>query len=108
MREQQRHALRRERLDDILVDVGVRHVGRQDGDDGGVGDGVLQLGRGQAVVIGLFVARAALAHAHDDVGAGIAQVLGVGAALAAIADDGDALTLQAVGGNVVIGIDFHG
>ncbi len=107
MREQQGAALGGERRDDVLVDVGMAHVRRQDGDDRRVCNRVLDFRRGETVVIGLFIARAALADADDDVGAGIAQVLGMGTALAAVADDGDAFTLQAVGRNVVIGIDFH-
>jgi hypothetical protein len=38
----------------------------------------------------LTVKPSAFALAYDDVGAGVAQVEGVGAALAAVADDGDA------------------
>ncbi len=107
VREQQGHALGGERLDDVLVDFGVAHIRGQDGDDGGVSDRVLDFGGLQAVMGGLVIAGTALADADDDVSAGIAEVLGMGAALAAVTDDGDTFTLQAVGRNVVIGIDLH-
>src|SRR5690606_6174873 len=48
-----------------------------------------------------------LAHAGDDVIAAVAQVLRVGAALAAIADNGDALALEGGAAHFVVGIDLH-
>ena len=52
----------------------------------------------QAVGLRLVPARAALAHADHDVEAGVMQVERMGAALAAVAEDGDAVAFQCVDG----------
>jgi hypothetical protein len=52
-----------------------------------------------------FPALAALADADDHVEAGVLQVLGMGPALRAIADDGDALAGDGAGADVVVGVD---
>jgi hypothetical protein len=50
---------------------------------------------------------AAFAHAGDDVVAAVAQVLRMRAALAAIAEHGDARVLEAPSAHIVVGINFH-
>jgi len=59
------------------------------------------------VFLGQFVVGAAGALAHHNLDAGIAQVLGVGVALAAVTDDGDGFILQEIKVGILIVINFH-
>lgn len=54
-----------------------------------------------------WIVRAAGTLSHDDVDAGVAKVLGVGVALAAIADDGHGFVLQQAQIRIRIIINFH-
>src|SRR5690606_32597745 len=106
--EQQGGARLGVRLDDVAIDLVLDHVGGQGGDDVGAANGLGRLGRGQAVLGRMLPACAALANADDHVVAGILQVLGVGAALRAIADDGDALAGDGARLDVFVGVDGDG
>ncbi len=97
VREQQRAARAQLLSDRLHVDLGLLHVGREQRDEVGLGSGGGALGDAQPVSLGLVPARPALARADHDVEAGVAQVQRVGAALAAVADDGDSLPLEGVG-----------
>jgi len=81
-------------LDLVVVDAALVLVGREDHDDvgpcGGVGDGLdleavlLRLGRGLRAIL----------QRDGDLDARVTQVLRVGVALRAVADDGDLLALD--------------
>ena len=78
----------------VAVDAALVLVGREDHDDvgplGGVGDG-LDL---EALLLGLLGRLRAVLEGDDDLDARVAQVLGVGVALRAVADDRDLLALD--------------
>jgi len=96
--EQQAGAGLHVRADRLLVDLLLDHVRGQDRDQVGV---LHRLGRRldhEAVGLGLGLGRAARAQADDHVEAGVAQVQRMRAALAAIADDRDALDEGGSGG----------
>ena len=87
--EHERLARGHMRGDLIVVEVGLYMIGDEDHDHVGRLGGV---GRGeylQAGGLGLGDALAAGGQADDDIDSGIAEVEGVGVALAAVADDGD-------------------
>ena len=110
VREHQRRALLHVRRELVAVDVGLQLVRRQHHDDVGPFRG---LGDRQHLDAGSFSALAAEAEpvrraTATSFDAGIAQVEGVGVALAAIADDGDLLALDQVDVGVAIVIDAHG
>src|SRR5690606_20117455 len=108
VREQQGGAWLGVRLDDVAIDLVLDHVGRQDGDDVGAANGLGRFGGGDAVGGRVLPSRAALANADDHVVARILQILGVGATLRAIADDGDALAGDGARLDVFIGVDGDG
>ena len=56
--------------------------------------------------LGQFVVGAAGALSHHNLDAGIAQVLGVGVSLTAVADDGHGLIFQEIKVGILIVIDF--
>jgi len=90
VREQQARAGLHVRRDRFLVDLLLHHVRGEHRDQVGL---LHRLGRrlhGEAVGLGLGFGRAARAQADGHVEAGIAQVQRMRAALAAVADDGDA------------------
>ena len=60
----------------------------------------------EARVLGLLHRRRVLAQADDDVDAGVLEVLGVGVALGAVADDGDGLAVEE--GEVCVVVVVHG
>ena len=92
-----------------LVDVGLQLVRRQHHDDVGPLGGLGHLHDLEACLFGLGGRRRALAEGDDDVlHAGVAQVEGVGMALAAVADDGDLLALDEIDVGIAIVIDTHG
>ena len=96
-------------LDAVVVDAALVLVGREDHDEvgplGGVGDG-LDL---EALVLGLRGRLRAVLERDDDLDARVAEVLRVGVALRAVADDRDLLALDERQVGVVVVEDFsHG
>ena len=99
----------------LVVDIGTQFVGHQHHDDITGCGGLLDLHDFEVGVLGgelggfLPVGRT-LAQADDDVDAAFGQVLGMGVALRAEADDRDGLAVQqaevAVG--IVVLVDSHG
>ena len=100
--EQQSVTVVEVRLDVVLVDLllgGVRGEQHDDvGPCGGVGV-VLDL---EAGLLGLLRGLGAVAQTDADLDAGVTQVLGVGVALGAVADDGDLAALDE--GEVSVGV----
>ena len=93
------------RLDFALEEVALQLVGDEDVDDvGGLG-GVGGAHRLEAVADRQVVVLAAGALADDDVDAGVAEVLGLGVALRAVADDGDGLAGEGVHVGVFVVVD---
>ncbi len=94
VREREGLALGQLVLDRVVVDAALVLVGREDHDDvgplGRVGDG-LDL---EAVLLRLGGRLRALLEGDDDLDARVAEVLGVGVALRAVADDRDLLALD--------------
>jgi len=90
VREQQCRAGLDVRLDRFLVQRRLHHVRRQYGDQIGALHGVGWLGHLEAIGLRLVPGRAVRAQADHDVEAGVAQVQRVRAALAAVAEHGDA------------------
>ena len=92
--EEQQVALGDAVADLVLPDLAVQLVGDEHHHDvaaaGGVGDG-LDL---EARVLGLLYGRGVLAQAYDDVDARVLEVLRVGVALRAEADDRDGLAVE--------------
>ncbi len=107
MREEQGRAMLGVWRDDFLEHGFLRHVRRQERDQVGVFHGIGGFGRIDLVSAGVGPAFAAFADAGDDVVAAVAHVLGMSAALAAVAQDGDASAFQCVGAHVVICVNFH-
>ena len=81
------------RLDVAAVDVALHFVGQQDVDQVGLLGGLVGRHRLEAVAHGQVVVRAARPLADDHVAAAVAQVLGLGVPLRAVAEDGDRLVL---------------
>ena len=103
--EHQQLARPQVRRDIGVVDRLLGGVGDQDHDDVGRADRVPDIAHPQA---GLLRQRSALRgrlQADHDVDPALAQVLGVGMALAAVADDGDGLAIE--GRRVRIGVVVH-
>ena len=97
------------RLDFLFVEVALQLIGDEDVDDVGLLGGVGGADGLEAVADGEVVVLAAGALADDDVDAAVAEVLGLGVALRAVADDGDRLALEGgeVGVFVVINRGCH-
>ena len=97
------------RLDFVFVEVALEFIGDEDVDDVGLLGGVGRAHGLEAVADGEVVVLAARALADDDVDAAIAQVLGLGVALRAVADDRDRLAFEGrhVGVFVVINCGCH-
>src|SRR3546814_7951366 len=93
VREQQAGARRDVRLDDLPVKLRLHHVRREHGDQFGIGDRFGRRFYAEAVGLGPGFGRPAGSQADGDVETRIAQVECVGAALAAVADEGDARML---------------
>src|SRR6202040_1172845 len=106
MREQERRA-GLEAFPDAAVELLLRRVRHQDGDE------VRARGRGggfgnlQAILTGPLPAGAALAYPDDDVVAAVPEVQRMGAPLAAIAQYGDARALQSPAVDVFLRIKLH-
>ena len=107
VREEQRLALGEVRLDVVLIDGGLHFVGQKQHDEIGHLGRFLRRDRFKAVLPGQFVIGAAGALTHNNLHAGIAQVLGMGMTLAAIPDDGYRLVFQHIEIGVFVIIDFH-
>jgi hypothetical protein len=82
-------------------------VGQQDHDHVGGLDGVVHFGDLQAGLGDLVPRCAALAQADHDLHAAVVQVLCVGVALAAVADDGNGLALDQAQVAVLVVKNFH-
>ncbi len=90
MREQQRGARLDVRLDRLPVQRRLHHVGGEHGDQVGAFHRLGRFGDLEAIGLGLVPGRAVRAQADHHVEAGVAQVQRVRAALAAVAEHGDA------------------
>ena len=66
------------------------------------GNRVCDVHHAQAVLLGKGAAAAARSETHDHVNAGVTQVLGMGVALAAVADDGHGLAGKGIERRVVV------
>jgi hypothetical protein len=105
VREQERGALGQGRADFPVV-LCLRGVGREERDQGRALDRFGRRRDGEAVLLRLLPA-VALADADHDVVPGILQVQGVGATLAAVADDGDPGALQGLLVHVLLRVRTH-
>ena len=94
--------------DVLAVDLGLDLVGKENHDQVGLlgrfggGNGL------EAVFLGKFIIRPAGALSDNDVHARVAQVLGMGVALASVPDDGHGLVFQQTQVRIALVIDFHG
>ncbi len=93
MGEQQGLALGQVGGDVLFVDFGLDLVGQGDGDEVGLFDGVGDGHRVEAVLGGELAVGRVFAVGDDDGEARVAEVLGVGVALGAVAEDGDGFVL---------------
>ena len=107
MREGQRRALLDVRLDRLLVDLRLVLVRQQHHHEVGTLDRVIDFLDGETGCLRLLPGRAALAKADGDLHAGILQVVGVGMALRAVAEDGDAASLDQGQVGVLVVKDVH-
>ena len=107
--EGQRRALLDVRLDLLAIERALMLVGGQDHDHVGVGHGFCDRLDGQTGIGGLGRRGRTRTQRHGDGDAGVLEVVGVGMALRAIADDGHFLPLdqRKVGVFVVIHVDGH-
>ena len=81
-------------LDRLAVDVSLHFVGQQDVDQVALLGGFFGADRLEAMALGQVVVGAARPLADDDLAAAVAEVLGMGVALRAVADDGDRLVFE--------------
>ena len=95
------------RLDVVPVDGGDLLVGQQDHHDVGGLHRLGDLGDLQAGLLSLGPAGAALAQTDGDLDAAVVEVLRVGMALRAIADDGDVLALDQAQVGVFVVVNLH-
>src|SRR5580765_128232 len=106
VREEQGGALFQLRLD-ALIELLLRGVRDQDGDEVGAGNRRGRLCDLQACLLGLVPAGAVLAHADDDIEAAVLQVQRMRTPLAAVAEDRDAGALQGALVDVFMRIQPH-
>ena len=92
---------------DVAVNLGDVFIRQQNHDDIRVFDRFFHRFDGKAGIDRFFPAGAAFAQTDDDVHAAFVQVVGVGVALRAVADDGDGFALQYAHVGVFVVIDFH-
>ena len=92
---------------DLAIDARLGHVGRQHCDQVGLGRGVHWFDDAEAFALGALPARAVLSRTDDDLVPAVAEVHGVGAALAAVADNGHGLAGKGVALVVCFGQYFH-
>jgi hypothetical protein len=97
VREQQHRTLLHVRRQHVVVELLLHHVRGQHGDQVGILHRIGRCFHGEAIGLRLDLGRAARTQAYHHVEAGFAQVQCVGAALAAVADDGDLGLGQVVG-----------
>ena len=95
-------------LDVVFVDGGLHFVRQEHHDQIGHLGGFRCGNRLEAVLLGQLIVGAAGALAHHDLHAGVAQILGMGMALAAVADDGHRFVFQHTEICVFVIIYFHG
>ena len=81
-------------LDGLVVEVGLVLVLHQDHDHVGNGRGLGRVHGLEAVFLGQLPVGAAFALADDHLHSGVAEVLGMGMALGAVADDGHGFIFQ--------------
>ena len=79
---------------ELAIDVALHFVGQQDVDQVALLGGFFGRDRLEAVALGQVVVGAAGPLADDDLAAAVAQVLGMGVPLRAVAEDGDRLVLE--------------
>jgi hypothetical protein len=96
------------RLDVVLVDGADLLVGQQDHHDVGAFTASATSATFRPAFSTLDHDGAALAQADGDLDAAVVQVLRVGMALRAVADDGDVLALDEAQVGVLVVIDLHG
>ena len=106
MRKQQR-GTGLERDLDVRVERSLRQIGHQHGDQVGALDRVNRLGDRQAIAPGLLPAGATLAHADDDVESAVLQIQRVRPTLTAVAEHGNARTLERLLVDVLSAIQMH-
>src|SRR5262249_3083395 len=85
------------RLDELVVQLSLGLVGREDVNPVGALGGFVGSDYNHAVRLGLLGALARRVEADDDLVATVAEVLGLGMPLAAVANDRDGFALQGVG-----------
>ena len=95
-------------LDFGVVDVGLEFIGKGHDDEVGGFDGFRDGHGFEAVGDGELAVGGIAAVGDDDLDAGLAEVLGVGVALGAVAEDGDGFTVEAVEAGFIFVEDFEG
>jgi hypothetical protein len=95
-------------LDFGVVDFGLEFIGEGHDDEVGGFDGVRDGHGFEAVGDGEFSVGGIAAVGDDDFDAGLAEVLGVGVALGAVAEDGDGFAVEAVEAGFSFVEDFEG
>ena len=84
-------------LDVLVVKFGLGLVGRENVDPVGALGGLIGGDDDHAVGLGLLRALAVGIEADDDFVSAVAEILGLGVSLAAVAEDGDGFALQCLG-----------
>ena len=103
------HLARREIAANLVAeDFGLKFVGQQHGDDVGPPGGLGGRNRLEAVLDRLLVIRRFRQFGHNHLAAAIAEVLRLGVALRAVAQNGDGLAGQQRKIGVLVGVDFRG
>lgn len=94
-------------LDILTIHLRLMLVGQQNHDDVG-SSGRFGGGHGSETMFpGKLVVGTARTLTHDDVDAGVTQILGMGMPLAAVADDGNGLALKIIQVGILFVIGFH-
>ena len=91
----------------VGIDLSDLLVGQQDHDHISSLDGIVDLQDGQASLADLVPRSPTLAQADHDLHAAVVQVLGVGMALGAVADDGHGLALDQAQVTILVVKNFH-
>jgi hypothetical protein len=106
MREQDRRAFA-DGADHFLVQILLRQIRRQERNQRGACNCIDGLGDFQPILLRLGPARARPADTDHDIEAAVLQVQCMGAALAAIAEHGDAGALEGLLVDILLRIDLH-
>ena len=106
MREQQCRTLGKIRFD-LAVQRRLRHIRRQDCDDGRVPDRGARRLDCQAVALRARATRAAVPQSDDDLEAAVMKIQSVRAPLAAVTNDRDGRTLERAVVDVGLAVHFH-